>query len=98
MTATTAARALSYDAANGLLTLRVGKRADYYLMDVTRDGATVTVSLTKAIGTYDADEDGTYAVTVGADGLRACNCKGHQYRGRCKHADAIAKLASLGKV
>jgi hypothetical protein len=40
-----------------------------------------------------------YQVNLDPDaGTNTCTCKGHSYRGRCKHVEALAVLRKAGRI
>jgi hypothetical protein len=40
-----------------------------------------------------------YYVNLDPDsGTNSCTCKGHSYRGRCKHVEALAVLRKAGRI
>ena len=86
------------DAINGMRTLvitRDGDRVFYTLKEIPADfgrGFTLTKC---AAGTGSDREADAYHVNV--DGAcDSCTCKGHTYRDRCKHADALRFLLARG--
>jgi hypothetical protein len=46
----------------------------------------------------DKDEDSNLVNIDLATGNRERSCKGHAYRGHCKHTDALATLVASGKL
>lgn len=47
----------------------------------------------------DNGDGDTESYDVLLDGARSsCTCKGHTYRGKCKHVDALNKLHRVGKL
>lgn len=55
--------------------------------------------LTKFLTQQKAGEPTGYDVLIdGAHGANQCGCKVHEYRGRCKHVEAITALVRSGKL
>jgi hypothetical protein len=85
---------------NGLRTLLLkinGATFGYYLREIPVDfgrGFELDKFQTEAV---DADEQ-TYHVHLDAQLGDSCTCKGHTYRSKCKHLDAVKTLLRLGKL
>ena len=50
------------------------------------------------LGKYTEDGDGEEYDVLLNDRETSCTCKGNNYRGKCKHVDALTKLIQLGKL
>jgi hypothetical protein len=81
-----------------LLVLTVGAESTGYHLEPMPSDFGRAFKLTKFAADEGSDPaEREYAVNV--DGPRAeCGCKGHAYRGHCKHADALARLVAGGRL
>jgi hypothetical protein len=76
------------------LIIHVGKLATGYWLRETGgrdDGQGFELAKAPSRG-----EQETYYVHVGSDGHASCDCKGYEYRGLCKHAEAVRSLIERG--
>jgi len=79
-----------------LLTLKVGKDVDTYGVEPIKSeigGAAFAITRLDIV-----DEMPVYHVRFMSAKVVECDCPGGTYRGKCKHADAVAKLIELGKL
>lgn len=80
-------RTMQFFPAAHLLFIQQGGKSSGYVVEANDDGS---VQLEKADGTV-------YTVSRVGDQTE-CDCPAGEFRGRCKHADAVKKLRELGKI
>jgi hypothetical protein len=69
-----------------------GEKVDqYHLTPLPTDAGGLAYRFAKLNGDV-------YEARVSAEGLTSCGCKGHEYRGRCRHTASLVALRNAGKL